>query len=74
MQKLIEMFCEILELEKEDILESDCFRDYQDWDSLAFLALQALINEEYDITIPRADFERVQTIEELFQLIQSKRK
>ena len=44
-------------------------RDYEEWDSLAFLAVLAMIYEEYDITISRKEFDQVYTLEERFNLI-----
>jgi len=74
MEKFISKFIEVLEIEDHDVNPEDKYRDYEEWDSLAFLSLQALINDEYDITIPRSEFDNVQTIEELYSLIGSKLK
>ncbi len=74
MEAFIEQLTEILEIEDFEIKHEDIFRDYEEWDSLAFLSLQALINDEYDITIPRDEFDKVQTIAELYDLIQRKLK
>ena len=74
MEQFIENFKETLEIEDYEVKPEDKFRDYEEWDSLAFLSLQALINDEYDITIPRDEFDKVQTIAELYDLIQRKLK
>lgn len=74
MQNFIENLKETLEIEDHEVTPEDRFRDYEEWDSLAFLSLQALINDEYDITIPRDEFDEVQTIAELYDLIQRKLK
>ena len=72
MENFINKFIEVIEIEDHDVNPEDKYRDYEEWDSLAFLSLQALINDEYDITIPRSEFDNVQTIEELYSLIESK--
>jgi acyl carrier protein len=74
MEKFIENLKETLEIEDHEVKPEDKFRDYEEWDSLAFLSLQALINDEYDITIPRDEFDNVHTIAELYDLIQGKLK
>lgn len=71
--KFIELFQETLEMEDEDIKQDDIFREYSEWDSLAVLSVLAMVNEEYDIIIPRKEFEVTQTIEELYNLIQAKK-
>ena len=74
MENFINKLIEVLEIEDHDVNPEDKYRDYEEWDSLAFLSLQALINDEYEITIPRSEFDNVQTIEELYSLIESKLK
>ena len=74
MENFIENLKETLEIEDHEITSADKFRDYEEWDSLAVLSVLAMINEEYDITIPRDEFDNVQTIAELYELIQGKLK
>ena len=74
MEKFIENLKEALEIEDHEVEPEDKFREYEEWDSLAVLAVLAMINEEYDITIPRDEFDNVQTIAELYELIQGKLK
>lgn len=73
-KEFLELFKEALEVDDRELSFEDIFRDYEEWDSLAFLSLQALINDEYDITIPRAEFDNVQTVAELYSLIESKQR
>lgn len=70
MEKFIEDLKEVLEIEDREINPTDNFKEYEEWDSLSVLAVLAMINDEYDITIPRKDFDQVNTVEELFDLIQ----
>jgi acyl carrier protein len=50
---------------------SDNFKEYDEWDSLALLSLMALLEDEYNMTIPRNDFEKILTIEDLCVYIKS---
>lgn len=70
MENFINLFKETLEIEEMDISDETIFRDLEEWDSLAVLSVLAMINEEYDITIPRKNFEKVNTIGELYNLTQ----
>ena len=72
MEKLIELFKETLEIEDHDVKMEDKFRDYEEWDSLAVLAILAMINEEYDIVIPRKDFENMVTVKDIFLFLENK--
>jgi len=70
MEKFINLLRETLEIEEMDIVEDVKFRDLEEWDSLAVLSVLAMINEEYDITIPRSKFEKINTVGELYILTQ----
>lgn len=70
MEKFIELFKETLEIGEMVVDKEVIFRDLEDWDSLAVLSVLAMINEEYDITIPRNKFEKVNTVGELYNLTQ----
>ncbi len=68
MDNFIELFADAIE--KEDIVsQDDEFRKYDEWDSLAALAVLAMINEEFDITISRQDFDKLLTIKSLYDKI-----
>lgn len=72
--ELISLMADALEKETNDIQLSDKFRDYEEWDSLAVLSMIAMIKQNYDITIPRKDFETINTVEELNSYIQDHKK
>ena len=50
-KKFIELFKEVLEIEDKEISLNDNFRDYDEWDSLTFLSLIAMIDDEFGIVI-----------------------
>ncbi len=68
MEQFTALFAEALEREASVVAE-DKFREYEEWDSLAVLSIIALIKQNYDITIPRKEFDELQTIEELYNYI-----
>ena len=57
---------EILEIEDRELNLSDEFRTYDEWDSLAYLSVIALYDEEYDIQIEEAEFKKRRTVEDLY--------
>ena len=67
----LELFEESLDKKENTVQMEDKFRDYEEWDSLAFLSTGAMINEEYDIIIPTEEFEELLTIEDIYNYIQN---
>ncbi len=72
LEEFIELLDDVFEDEEGNIEGVDKFKYFDEWDSLAQLSLNAMINEEFDITIPKNDFENIETVEELFDYIQIK--
>jgi len=73
MENFISLISEALEMNSEQIDKEDEFRNYKEWDSLAVLSLIAMIKQNYNITIPRKDFDELNTVSELFEYIQAHR-
>ena len=48
------------------------FKDLKEWDSLAILTLTDKIDIEYGILLRKSEIEAFETIEQLFDFIQSK--
>lgn len=70
-QKFIELFAETLELESsETISKETVFRELEQWDSLAFLSVIAMIDEEFDLVIEGNDFQKLITIGDIINKIQ----
>jgi len=67
--KFIENFEEVFELEKGTMKATDIFRNYDEWDSITLLTLTAMLDDEYGVTIPRKDFDKILTIQEVFDFI-----
>ena len=67
--KFIEKLEEALERDAGNVKMEDFFRDYPEWDSLSVLVVLAMINEEFDVTIPRQEFDKILTIRQLYDFI-----
>jgi len=62
--KFIEALKEALEREDE-IKLTDEFRSYPEWDSLTYLSVIAMLDENYGVSIELADFKKQITVGEL---------
>jgi acyl carrier protein len=64
-EPLIDRLADILECVPADLGATTVFRDHPHWDSLAALSTIAMLDSEYGVVVPHADFERLRTIGEL---------
>lgn len=48
------------------------FRELDEWSSLVALLVITMVDEEYGIVLPPEEMRKTQTIQELFDLVQSK--
>lgn len=62
----------VLEVTDRTLNLDDKFRDYDEWDSLAFLSLIAMIDEEYDVIIEGKEFKQLQTVGDVVDSIKQK--
>lgn len=71
-KKFIDNLKEALEIEDREISMSDNFREYPEWDSLAYLSVIAMLDEEYGVQIESTEFKKLQTVGDLFSRISEK--
>ncbi|MDD2798954.1 MAG: acyl carrier protein [Bacteroidales bacterium] len=71
--RFIELFKETLEIEADTVHLDTVFRELEQWDSLAFLSVIAMIDEEYDVVIEGNDFKKLVTISELIEEIKKRK-
>jgi len=71
-QKFIEQLKEILEIEDRQLKLSDEFREYPEWDSLGYLELIAMMDEEYGVSIETDDFRKLITLQDLVDEIKKR--
>lgn len=68
----ISKFAEALEIEdSSSINEATEFRSLDEWDSLAYLNIIAMLDEEYDIQIENAEFKKLKSIADIFAYIEA---
>ena len=66
-KEFIEKFAEAIELEDATILTPDTeFRTLDEWDSLSYLSIIAMIDEEFDVQIETPEFKQQKTIQDLY--------
>ena len=63
--EVINLMAECLEKEPKDIKSTDEFREYEEWDSLAYLSVIAAIDDNYGLVIPIEDFRFCRTVQAL---------
>ncbi len=69
MEKFIELIKETLEIEDHEVNMSDNFREYEEWSSLAYLSVIAMLDEEYECQIEETEFKKLQTIQDLYNVV-----
>ncbi|OIQ21446.1 MAG: acyl carrier protein [Flavobacterium sp. MedPE-SWcel] len=70
--KFIEALQEALEMEDQQINFEDNFRDYDTWDSLSRLSLIAVLDDEFEVQIEDAKFEKLITVKDLYDAVVAK--
>lgn len=50
------------------------YKDLDEWSSLMALCVIAMVDEEYDVTIKGNDINGTETIEDLFNIVKSRKK
>lgn len=74
MNEFIEKFADIFDDIDVTSLNGDTkFRELEDWDSIAGLSVIGMVDEEYGVTFNADDMRACQTIEDLYNMVQSKK-
>lgn len=70
--EFIEKFAEALEMEDTSILTGSTeFRTLEEWDSLAYLSIIAMLDEDYDIQIENDEFKKLKTIDNIVTFVEA---
>lgn len=70
--KFLEKFREVLEISDRELSMEDNFREYDEWNSLVFLSLIAMIDEEFDVLIEGKEFKLLKTNADIVNAIKEK--
>lgn len=62
---------DVLEIEDRELSLTDEFRAYDEWSSLAFLSLIAMIDEEYEVVLDGKQFKALITLEDVMKAIEA---
>jgi acyl carrier protein len=69
-ENFLKLFKETLDIEDRDLLMTDQFRNFEEWDSISNLSVIALIDVEYEVIIENSVFKKLNTLQELWDKIQ----
>ena len=70
----IKNFVDAVEIEEVSGISKDTkFRELSEWDSLSYLSVIAMMDEEYDTQIEGPEFKKLQTINDIYQYIKDHR-
>lgn len=61
------------EVEKGSMTADTDFRELDEWSSLTALSIIAMIDEEYDVAIKSDDIKAAKTVQDLFDIVNSKK-
>ena len=71
-KEFIDQFIDAVEIEDASTITPETkFRDLDEWSSLSTLSIIALADEEYGVELNPDVFRKTQTVEDLFNAIQS---
>ena len=70
--KFLDLFKEVLEIEDKEISLNDEFREYDEWDSLAYLSVIAMLDDEFEIVIETEDFKKISTVGDLLKEVKER--
>lgn len=71
MEKFIELFRDVLDRE-DSIQLSDEFRNYDEWNSIAYLGTIAMLNEEFNVQLSLEEFKKLKTVKDIYDITLSK--
>lgn len=69
-QEFIEKFAEAIDVEASNLTVETEFRTLDEWDSVAYLSVIAMLDEEYDIQIEMAQFKQLKTLGAIAEYIE----
>ena len=70
-QDFIEKFAEAIDIETTELTTDTEFRTLDEWDSVAYISVIAMMDEEYDIQIEMPTFKTLKTIGAIAEYIEN---
>ena len=73
LNEFVELFAEQFdETDASEIQASTVFHDLEEWSSLIGLSVIAMVDEEFDVALKGDDIKTSNTIQDIFEKVQSK--
>lgn len=73
LEEFVELFAEQFdETDASEIQASTVFHDLEEWSSLIGLSVIAMVDEEFDVALKGDDIKTSNTIQDIFEKVQSK--
>lgn len=69
--EFIEKFAEALDIDTDGLCVETEFRTLDEWDSISYLSVIAMMDEEYEIQIENAEFKQLKTLGDIINYIES---
>lgn len=70
-QEFIEKFAEAVDVDANVLTAETEFRNLDEWDSVAYISVIAMMDEEYDIQIEMAQFKQLKTLGAIAEYIEN---
>lgn len=70
-QNFIEKFAEAIDVEATELTAETEFRNLDAWDSVAYISVIAMMDEEYDIQIEMPTFKTLKTVGAIAEYIEN---
>jgi acyl carrier protein len=71
-EKFLQTLKEALEVDNIEVNLKDKLADYDSWDSMSRLSLVALLDENFEVEVADAEFDKTETVEDLYLLVKSR--
>lgn len=71
MNEFIEKFAEAVDMDAAGLTPETEFRTLDEWDSLSYLSVIAMMDEEYECQIETAEFKQLKTLAALAEFIET---
>ena len=63
---------EALEIEDLEVSFDNVLADFDEWDSMTRLSLIALLDEHFEVQVSDAEFDNIETIQNLFEVVKER--
>lgn len=69
---LVDRLSELLDLDQSQLVPDLVLRELENWDSLTQVMLYAYVDEQYHLSLPTSELDKVTTFGDIVSLIQTK--